>query len=111
MTVREVVEKLSLDVLCEGDLDAQVEGCCVCDLLSHVMANGVHHGIWITVQTHVNTIAVASLLELACLLVPSRIAVDPLTLEKAKEEDISVCTSDDDAYQLAGKLYELGIGK
>ena len=110
MTVAELTKTLGLEVACEVNMEQEIKGCCVCDLLSHVMANGVHQGAWITVQTHVNVIAVASLLELACILVPQRIEIDPLTLEKAKEEGIAILTGELTAYEMAGKMYALGIG-
>jgi hypothetical protein len=109
MTVKKAVDQLGLTVLASGDQSARIEGCCVCDLLSHVMANGIRGGAWITVQTHVNTVAVATLLDLACIIVPQNIAVDALTVEKANEEGIAVLQSQDSAFTLAGRLYELGV--
>ena len=110
MTVRELAKELNLEVVCEVNMDQEVQGCCVCDLLSHVMANGVRQGAWITVQTHVNVVAVASLLELACILVPQHLEIDPLTIEKAKEEGIAILTGGITAYEMAGRMYALGIG-
>jgi len=109
MTVKQITEELGLKVLVQGRQDASIAGCYVCDLLSLVMANGVRQGAWITVQTHVNTIAVATLLDLACLIVPQNISIEPLTLEKAEEEDIAVLQSTETAYIIAGRLYELGV--
>ncbi|MDL2224765.1 AraC family transcriptional regulator [Eubacteriales bacterium OttesenSCG-928-M02] len=110
MRVWEIVKELELDVLVEGDQDAQVMGGCCCDLLSWVMAHGVHNGIWITVQTHLNTIAVGTLLDLSCILVPEGIAVEEATLQKAKEEGICILSSKKTAFELCGLLYEKGIG-
>ena len=50
MTVGEITRELNLTPLTKGDPDAPVLGGCCCDLLSWVMAHGVHQGAWITVQ-------------------------------------------------------------
>ena len=42
----------------------------VCDLLSWVMAHGDEGMAWVTVQTHLNVIAVAVLSEMACVILP-----------------------------------------
>lgn len=81
-----------------------------CDLLSWVMANGKKNGIWITVQTHTNIVAVASLLELAGIIIPNSIPIDPKTLQKAEEEGVAILSSDMNTFELSGVLYQLGIG-
>lgn len=107
----DIVKKLDLKVLTKGtSLDGYVTNGYCCDLLSWVMANGKKDAVWITVQTHTNVIAVASLLELACIIVPSGISVDPKTIEKAGEEGITILSSPLGAFELAGRLYQMGIG-
>ena len=86
-TIEELIEELDLKILSEGsDLSREVISGCCCDLLSWVMAHGKKDSIWITVQAHVNVVAVASLLELAGVILPSGITMDEKTIEKAREE-------------------------
>ena len=47
-----------------------------CDLLSHVMGKGQADMAWITVQAHMNVIAVAALLDFACVIIPENLPVD-----------------------------------
>ncbi|MCT4594933.1 MAG: AraC family transcriptional regulator [Anaeromicrobium sp.] len=86
-----------------------IEGVYCCDLLSWVMSNGKINNVWITVQTHMNIIAVASLLELSCIIVPENIEVEEETIKKANEENISILSTSLPAYEIFKKLYELGI--
>jgi hypothetical protein len=86
-----------------------VDGYC-CDLLSWVMAHGKRNGAWITVQTHLNTVAVASLLDLSCIIIPEDIEVNEQTLSKADEEGIAVLSTSLTGYQASGRLISLGIG-
>lgn len=81
-----------------------------CDLLSWVLAHGEAGMAWVTVMTHLNVVAVAMLMEMACVIVPEGIAVEEASLQKAQEEEIPVFSSDMTAYELCGKMYALGIG-
>ena len=105
MNVAQLMEPLELDLLTpETDLTREVT-----DLLSFVMARGEAGMAWITVQTHLNVIAVASLHEFSCVIVAEGCAVEPETLAKAAEEGIPVLRSALSEYILSGRLYALGV--
>ncbi|MGI6525820.1 MAG: DRTGG domain-containing protein [Caldicoprobacterales bacterium] len=109
--LEELINELDLEVLSEGvSLDREVLSGCCCDLLSWVMAHGKRNAIWITVQAHVNVVAVASLLELSGVILPSGVTMDEKTIEKAQEEGVTILSSKMDAFQLSGMLYKLGVG-
>ena len=59
MTVRDVLEKIGVEVLCEAGADRPVTGAVVGDLLSFVMGNAPEGAVWVTVVAHVNVAAVA----------------------------------------------------
>ncbi|HHU49497.1 MAG TPA: AraC family transcriptional regulator [Clostridiales bacterium] len=110
--MEELVKELDLTVLTKGaGLNREVLSGCCCDLLSWVMAHGKKDAVWITVQAHANVVAVASLLELAGVILPSGISMDEKTIQKAQEEGVTILSSRMDAFELAGKLYEMGIGR
>ncbi len=112
MNLKDVCDKLELKVLAGNNgLERDINGVYICDLLSWVMANAQKGDAWITVMTHSNVIAVASLLELGCIIVPEGIEVEAESLAKADEEGIPVLASGLTAYKLATGLYELEIGK
>ena len=110
MTVAQMIERLELEVLTpQVSLEREITGGCTCDLLSYVMARGEVGTAWVTVQTHLNVIAVASLHEFSCVIVAEGGAVEGETLNKAVEEGIPVLRSGLSEYILSGKLYELGV--
>ena len=80
-----------------------------CDLLSWVMAHGKPGMAWVTVQTHMNVVAVATLMEMALVLVPESIAVPQEVLERAESEGVAVLSSEKTAFELCGLLYGAGI--
>ena len=112
MKIRQVVEELSLSVLAGEDfLEQEVHWGYCCDLLSRVMSKGKKGGLWITVQTHMNIVAVAVLTEIACIVIPEGIQVEEEVLKKAENEGVVILSSDMTAFELAGKLYKMSIGQ
>lgn len=110
MLVKDISEKIGLRLLAGGAAaDKELTGAYICDLLSWVMSHGKKGDAWITVQTHSNIIAVATLLELACVIIPEEIEVAEDTVRKAEEEGIALYQSGLNAYQLAKELYKMGI--
>ena len=108
MKLKEIVEKLQLKVLTAKDkLDEEVTGGYTNDLLSDVIANSKQGNVWITLQTHQNTIAVAKLKDLAGIIIVNNREPDEETLAKAKEENVPLLCSEEMAFEVSGKLYEL----
>ena len=80
-----------------------------CDLLSWVMAHGEEGMAWVTVQTHLNVIAVASLAEMACVVLPEGVEMEAESLEKAASEGMCVLSSPMTAYEVCGKMASQGV--
>lgn len=80
-----------------------------CDLLSWVMAHGRPGMAWVTVQTHMNVVAVASLSDMACIVLPEGIVMEEAPLKKAREEGIAVLSSPLSAYAICGRMAQLDI--
>jgi hypothetical protein len=110
MTVRDVVETLGLEVLTENQgLERQATGGYASDLLSDVIAHSKAGDLWITLQTHRNIIAVATLKELAAVVLVNGRTPDSDTLLRAREEKVLVLASRLPAFELVGRLYQMGI--
>ncbi len=108
MKLKEVVEKLGLRVVAGQDiLDREVTHGYTSDLLSDVMANSKEGNLWITLQTHQNTIAVAKLKELSGILLVNDREPDEDTKKKALEERVPLLQTSESAYVSSGRLYAL----
>ena len=84
-------------------MDNEISGAYICDLLSWVMSHANKGDVWITVHTHLNIVAVALLVEVACILVPEGIQVEEATIKKANE-GIAILSSNKTAYQIAVEI-------
>jgi hypothetical protein len=110
MTLQEIVDQLGMKPLSAlSKLSAEVLGGYVSDLLSDVMANAKAGDIWVTLQTHQNIVAVASLKEIAGIVLIGGREPDKGTLAKAEEEKIPLLLSGLPAFEVVGKLYQMGI--
>jgi len=79
------------------------------DLLSCVMAGAQHGGVWITLQAHLNIVAVAALLDQSAVIITENAQPDEATLQKANEEGITLLSTPDTTFSVVGKLWELGL--
>ncbi len=108
MTVNEIKERLSLTILGgQKGLNNQVSGGYVSDLLSDVMGNADAAQVWITLQTHKNVMAIASLKDLAAVILINNHQPDEDMLGQSNEEGIPVLATSLSAFEVTGKLYEL----
>ena len=110
MKVKDVVEKLGLEVrAASGNTDKEVKGGYASDLMSDVMANSKPGDIWITLQIHQNIVAVASLKDLAAIIIVQGRQPEKETVEKAEREGIPILVSSLHTFELIGRLYQAGI--
>ncbi len=108
MKLADLVEELSLEARTYKDgLENEVSGAYVSDLLSDVMGNSKKGEVWITLQTHLNIVAVAGHANLAgVILVGGRKPMEAV-LQKAETEKITILSTPLSAFEAAGKLYQL----
>ena len=108
MKVRDIAESLSLNVFSAPEgLDREVTGGYASDLLSDVMGHAQEGHIWITLQTHKNIMAVASLKDIAAIILVKGFEPDHDTIELSVKEGIPVMGTKMQAFELAGRLYEM----
>ena len=110
MKLKELCQQLGLEGQTAVEkLDVEVTGGYASDLLSWVMAKAQTGNVWITIQAHPNIVAVASLINLAGIIIAEGVTPEPATLEKAEQEGIPILTTPLTMYTVAGKLFELGV--
>ncbi|PKQ64971.1 serine kinase [Labilibaculum filiforme] len=108
MKVQDIVEALGLKV-CSGSagLNREIEGGYTSDLLSDVMGNADENQVWVTLQTHKNIMAIASLKELAAIVLVKGYEPEADAAKQSNVEGIPILSSTEEAFELSGKLFEL----
>lgn len=110
MKLTELIQKLNLSVRsAKGNLEREVTGGYASDLLSDVLANSKEGNVWITLQIHQNIVGVASMKDLAGIILVNSREPEPETLEKAESEKVPIMVSEMPTFELIGMLYSLGV--
>lgn len=111
MTLQEIIDHLNLELLTTKKDFSQIVPSAgyASDLLSCVMAGAKRKGVWITLQAHVNIVAVAALLEISAVIITEGAAPDQETIARANEEGVTLLSTDKPTFYIAGKLWEAGL--
>jgi predicted transcriptional regulator len=109
MNVAEAAKRIEGTIITGAAADRNVLGGYASDLLSDVMANSREGDVWVTMQKHVNIVAVAQLNGLACIVLVNGRQPEPDTVKRAEEERIPLISTPLQAFEVAGILYSAGI--
>ncbi len=107
MTVKDLSEKLNLKVLNLADGDREIKGGYAGDLLSWVMGRAKEDCAWVTIMTNINVMAVASLADVACVILSENAAPDEQMLSAAAAKEINLLQSEKDTFTLCGEIATL----
>lgn len=111
VSLSKVIEHLKLEVLSsKEDVERPIEGGYAGDLLSCAMRGAKKNYVWVTLQSHTNVVAVASLLSLAAVIITEGKRPTPETLTQAEKEKVILLLTSEDTFSVVGRLYLLGIG-
>jgi hypothetical protein len=110
VTIEQIVEKLPVEVLTpEVPQTRTVVAGYASDLLSCVMTGAKQDYIWVTLQSHMNVVAVASLLSLPVVLITEGKRPDAGVIEKAVAEGIVLLLTEKNTYFAVSALAALGV--
>ena len=111
MNLQQIIEKLELNVLTElrDFTGITPQGGYTSDLLSCVMAGAKNGNLWVTLQAHLNIVAVASMLEVAAVIITENAQPDEATIAKANEQGIILLSTPRFSYEICGSIWELNI--
>ena len=108
MTPLEFAEKLGFEVLNRGEgADREIKGVYCCDLLSVVMGRAKMDDAWITVMGNVNSIAVAVLTDVSCIILSEGMKLDPPAASKAASQNVCVLASGLPTFEISQRITEL----
>ena len=107
MTVQNLIDELNLKTLVEGDTDREVTDCYIGDLLSWVMGRAPADSAWLTVMGNINSIAVATLADVSCIILVENAALDADAKKKAEMMGVTILLTEENSYSLAVRISKL----
>lgn len=111
MNLQAIIDSLQLTVLTEPRSFANIlpRGGYSSDLLSCVMAGAKNGNIWVTLQAHMNIVAVAAMLDVSAVIITENAQPDHATIAKANEQGVILLSTSQSSYEICGKLWELNL--
>ena len=112
MKLAEIIQTLALEELTPQlteAADAEVTQGYASDLLSDVLAHAPAGGILVTLQVHLNVIAVASHADLCGVIFASHRRPEDEVVARAVEEGVALYVTGADTFDVVGRLYQLGV--
>jgi hypothetical protein len=112
MRLSDMVTELQLEDLTpqlDDDGTTQITRGYASDLLSDVLANAPSDGVLVTLQVHLNVIAVAGHADLAAVIFTSNRRPDDDVVAKAVAEGVRLYTTGADTFEAVGALYAHGV--
>jgi hypothetical protein len=107
MTVQELSERLGLKPVCVSEPDREIEGGYTGDLLSWVMGNAQAGDVWITIMSNNNVVAVAVLVDVACVVLTEGVTLDPGVLELAEKKGVNIYSTEESSFFIGAKVAAL----
>ncbi|MBE6748465.1 MAG: AraC family transcriptional regulator [Ruminococcaceae bacterium] len=109
MTVKEFSDKLNLKYLTSESkaTEREINGCYCGDLLSWVMSRAKEDNIWLTVMGNINSIGVAVLTDVSCIVLTENAPLDDNAKEKAEQNAVIILTTDKTSYEVAAEFSEI----
>ena len=110
MRLSEIIEVLGLEPLTPAiEPRGEVTGGHASELLSDVLANAPRGGVLVTVQAHMNVVAVSVHADLGAVIFAAGRRPEAAVVRKAAAEGLPLYATGEPAFDVVGRLYELGL--
>ena len=103
MTVNELAAVKGFNAVSLPEGDREISGVYIGDLLSWVMGRAKAGDAWITIMSNINIVAVASLADVACIILAEGVTLDRSVAQTAGVNVISTELTAYEAAMLLGK--------
>ncbi len=106
MKVNELASLEGFSTIAMPDGDREISGVYIGDLLSWVMGRAKADDAWITIMSNINIVAVASLADVACIILAEGVQLDRAVTETAKSKGVNILSCSMPAYEAAKIFFE-----
>lgn len=106
MTIDDLLKQQPLTTISQGDTTREISKVFCCDLLSVAMSKAPADCAWVTVMGNVNTLAVASLTDAACVILAEGTVLDEAVIEQAKTQGITVLATGEPVFDTALTVHQ-----
>lgn len=109
MRLGDISSKCGLEAVYIADENFEITKGYTCDLMSEVIGKAETGAIWVTVHNNMNVLGVAVMIDIKAVVIAEGHEITEQFLDKAREEGISLFKTNENGFNITGKLYSLGI--
>ncbi|WP_028972802.1 DRTGG domain-containing protein [Spirochaeta cellobiosiphila] len=107
MKISQLESDLGYKIITKDFEDREADSGYTSDLLSDVMGNAPADSVFITIQAHKNTIAVATLAGVSAIVICGNRQIPEDMIQAAKEEEIAIFQTQDNQFTASCKIGQL----
>ena len=108
MKIQELIDSGTFEVVNRGtDTEREIQDVFCCDLLSIAMSRGIEDAAWVTVMGNINTLAVMSLTDMACIILAEGAAMDEAGMNRAKTEGITILRTQEGIFPASLRIWQM----
>ena len=111
MVVKDIIDILEGEIICEGDLDQEIKTACGSDMMSDVLAFVKDQGVLLTGLLNSQVIRTANMMDMVCIVIVRNKVPTEEMVELAEEHGLVLMRSPLRAYEASGVLYAAGLGR
>lgn len=109
MKLQTILDLPDCHTLTNGNPERIISKVFCCDLLSIAMSKAPADSVWVTVMGNINTLAVAALADVACIILAEGVTLDEGTIIQAETEGIAILQTELPVFDMALKVYQTGL--
>ena len=109
MIVKDIIDILEGEIICEGDLEQEIKTACGSDMMSDVLAFVKDQSVLLTGLVNPQVVRTAEMMDMACIVFVRGKVPNEEILESAAEQDLVVITTKATAFTACGLLYQEGL--
>ena len=107
MTVSDLIKTEKFTSISLPNGEREINGVYIGDLLSWVMGKAQTDNAWITIMSNINVVAVASLTDVACVILAEDVKMEADVINTAQEKGINILSTSLSTYEATLSLGEL----
>ena len=109
MNVQQLARSEGFRALTLPTPEREIQGVYIGDLLSWVMGRATENDAWITIMSNTNIVAVATLADIACIILAEGVTLEDEVMSVAEAKGVNILTSPLSAYEVARLLGTMGL--
>ena len=109
MVVKDIIEILKGEIICEGDLNQEIKTACGSDMMSDVLAFVKDHSVLLTGLVNPQVVRTAEMMDMACIVFVRGKDPDESIVSLAQSRDITLIKTRYRMFTACGLLYSNGL--